>query len=85
MDVSPYGAGLQMVAVSRTAHVRTIRGDVVAESETVITDEDVFVLFSDPPPPVTLAVDTSAAVARRCPPYVVHRVVRCGCVGRILC
>ena len=45
VDVSPYGAGLQMVAVSRTARVRTIRGDLVAESETVITDEDVFALL----------------------------------------
>lgn len=45
VDVSLYGAGLQMVAVGRTARVRTIRGDVVAESETVITDEDVFALL----------------------------------------
>ena len=44
VDVSPYGAGLQMVAVSRTARVRTIRGITVAASETVITDEDVFAL-----------------------------------------
>ncbi len=45
VDVTLYGAGLQMVAVSRTARVRTIRGDVVAESETVITDEDVFAIL----------------------------------------
>jgi AbrB family looped-hinge helix DNA binding protein len=45
VDVSPYGAGLQMVAVSRTARLRTIRGDVVAESETVISDEDVFAIL----------------------------------------
>ena len=45
VDVSPYGAGLHLVAVSRTARVRTIRGDTVAESETVITDEDVFALL----------------------------------------
>lgn len=44
VDVSPYGAGLQMVAVSRTARLRTVRGSVVAESDTVITDEDVFAL-----------------------------------------
>jgi len=31
--------------VGRTARVRTIRGEVVAESETVITDEDVFALL----------------------------------------
>lgn len=45
VDVSPYGAGLQMVAVSRTARVRTVRGDVVAESETVVTDDDVFAIL----------------------------------------
>lgn len=45
VDVSPYGAGLQLVAESRTARVRTIRGDVVAESETQVTDEDVFALL----------------------------------------
>ncbi|MCB1040382.1 MAG: AbrB/MazE/SpoVT family DNA-binding domain-containing protein [Acidimicrobiales bacterium] len=45
VDVSLYGAGLQMVAVSRTARVRKVRGDLVAESETVITDEDVFALL----------------------------------------
>ena len=41
----PDRAGLQLVAVSRTARVRTIRGQVVAESETVITDDDVFALL----------------------------------------
>lgn len=45
VDVSPYGAGLQMIAVSRTARVRTIRGAVVAESDTVLTDEDIFTLL----------------------------------------
>jgi AbrB family looped-hinge helix DNA binding protein len=45
VDVSPYGAGLQLVPVSRTARVRTIRGEVVAESETVVTDEDVFAIL----------------------------------------
>ena len=45
VDISPYGAGLQMVAVSRTARVRTIRGEIVAESETVISDEDVFAIL----------------------------------------
>lgn len=44
VDVRPYGADLQLVAVSRTARVRTIRGEVVAESETVIADEDVLAL-----------------------------------------
>lgn len=45
VDVSLYGAGLQLVAVGRTARVRTVRGALVAESETVITDEDVFALL----------------------------------------
>lgn len=45
VDISPYGAGLQLIPVGRTARVRTIRGAVVAESETVITDDDVFALI----------------------------------------
>lgn len=45
VDLSPYGAGLQMVPVSRTARVRSIRGAVVAESDTVLNDEDVFALL----------------------------------------
>lgn len=45
VDVSLYGAGLQLVAVGRTARVRTVRGALIAESETVITDEDVFALL----------------------------------------
>lgn len=45
VDVSPYGAGLQLMPVSRTARLRTVRGALVAESDTVITDEDVFALL----------------------------------------
>ena len=45
VDVSQYGPGLQLIPVSRTAQVRTIRGEVVAESDTVITDDDVFGLI----------------------------------------
>jgi AbrB family looped-hinge helix DNA binding protein len=45
VDISPYGAGLQLMAVSRTARIRTIDGAVVAESDTAITDEDVFELL----------------------------------------
>lgn len=45
VDISPYGAGLQLMAVGRTARVRTIDGAVVAESDTAITDEDVFELL----------------------------------------
>jgi hypothetical protein len=33
------------MAVSRTARIRTIDGAVVAESDTAITDEDVFELL----------------------------------------
>lgn len=45
LDISPYGAGLQIIPVGRTARLRTIRDHVVADSETVITDEDVFALI----------------------------------------
>jgi AbrB family looped-hinge helix DNA binding protein len=45
VDLSQYGAGLQLIPVSRTARIRTVRGDVVATSETVITDDDVFGLI----------------------------------------
>jgi hypothetical protein len=34
-----------MVPVSRVARLRTVRGAVVAESDTVITDDDVFALL----------------------------------------
>ena len=44
VDISQYGAGLQLVPVSRTARLRTVRGALVAESDAVITDEDVFAL-----------------------------------------
>jgi AbrB family looped-hinge helix DNA binding protein len=45
VDISPYGAGLQLVAVSRTARVRKVGRALVAESDTVITDEDVLALL----------------------------------------
>lgn len=45
VDLSQYGAGLQLIPVSRTARIRTVRGDVVADSDTVITDDDVFGLI----------------------------------------
>lgn len=45
VDVSPYGAGLQLVAVGRTARLRSVRGQLVAESETAITDDDVFAIL----------------------------------------
>lgn len=45
VDISQYGAGLQLIPVTRTARVRAVRGAVVAESDTTITDEDVFALI----------------------------------------
>jgi AbrB family looped-hinge helix DNA binding protein len=45
VDLSPYGAGLQLIPVSRTARIRTVRGAVVADSDTVISDDDVFNLI----------------------------------------
>jgi hypothetical protein len=51
VDVSPYGAGRQLVAVSRTARVRTVRGTLVAESQTAITDEDVLARLDCQDPP----------------------------------
>ena len=45
VDVSQYGAGLQLIPISRTARVGTVRGEVVARSETVLTDDDVFALI----------------------------------------
>ena len=47
VDLSPYGAGLQMIPVGRTARVRTVRGTTVAESTTVITDDDVFAILDN--------------------------------------
>lgn len=45
VDVSAYGAGIQLVAVSRTARLRTVSGETVATSDTVITDDDVFAIL----------------------------------------
>ena len=45
VDISAYGAGLQVLPISRTARLRTTRGGLVAESDTTITDEDVFGLL----------------------------------------
>lgn len=45
VDLSQYGTGLQLLPVSRTARIRTVRGEVVAESDTAITDADVFALI----------------------------------------
>jgi AbrB family looped-hinge helix DNA binding protein len=45
VDVSLYGAGLQLVPAGRTARVRQVGGRLVAESDTVVTDDDVFGLL----------------------------------------
>lgn len=42
IDISQYGAGLQLIPVGRTARLSTVHGRLVATSDTVITDEDVF-------------------------------------------
>jgi AbrB family looped-hinge helix DNA binding protein len=45
VDISRYGAGLQLVPAGRTARVVTVDGAVVADSDTEVTDEDVFGLL----------------------------------------
>ena len=45
VDVSLYGAGLQLVPTGRTARLREIDGSLVADSDTVVTDETVFALI----------------------------------------
>jgi AbrB family looped-hinge helix DNA binding protein len=45
VDVSLYGSGLQLVPAGRTARLREVDGRLVAESETVVTDDDVLGLL----------------------------------------
>lgn len=45
VEISPYGAGLQLIPASRTARLRSVDGALVADSDTVITDDDVFALM----------------------------------------
>lgn len=45
VDISLYGAGLQLVPAGRTARLREVDGSLVAESETIVTDDDVFALI----------------------------------------
>jgi hypothetical protein len=45
VDLSLYGAGLQLVPAGRTARLREVDGSLVADSETVVTDEDVLALI----------------------------------------
>ena len=45
VDVSLYGAGLQVIPAGRTARLVEVDGELVADSDTVVTDEDVFGLL----------------------------------------
>ncbi len=45
VDVSLYGAGLQVIPVGRTARIVNEDGRLVADSDTVVTDEVVFGLL----------------------------------------
>jgi AbrB family looped-hinge helix DNA binding protein len=45
VDISLYGAGVQVVPVGRTARLETEDGRLVAVSDTVVTDDDVFGLL----------------------------------------
>jgi AbrB family looped-hinge helix DNA binding protein len=45
VDISLYGAGLQLIPAGRTARLHEVDGFLVADSDTVITDEDVLGLL----------------------------------------
>lgn len=45
VDVSLYGPGLQVIPGGRTARLREVDGSLVAESDTVVTDETIFGLI----------------------------------------
>jgi len=45
VDVSIYGSGLQIVPGGRTARIVEVDGQLVAESDTVVTDEMIFGLI----------------------------------------
>jgi AbrB family looped-hinge helix DNA binding protein len=45
VDLSLYGAGLQLVPAGRTARLQEIDGSLVADSDTVVTDDDVLALI----------------------------------------
>ncbi|MEN2741071.1 AbrB/MazE/SpoVT family DNA-binding domain-containing protein [Microbacterium sp. X-17] len=46
VDISPYGAGLQIIVSGRTARIeRGADGHLVARSETVVTDDTTFALI----------------------------------------
>ncbi|MFD4420773.1 AbrB/MazE/SpoVT family DNA-binding domain-containing protein [Agromyces sp. NPDC058484] len=46
VDISPYGAGVQVTPGGRTARLRRdSEGRLVAVSETIVTDDDLFALI----------------------------------------
>jgi AbrB family looped-hinge helix DNA binding protein len=45
VDLSLYGAGIQLIPVGRTARLVERNGVLVAEAETVVTDDDVLRLI----------------------------------------
>lgn len=45
VDVSLYGSGLQIIPAGRTARLMKEDGRLVADSDTVVTDDDVFGLL----------------------------------------
>ena len=45
VDISRYGAGLQLVPAGRTARLASEDGRLVATSETVVDDEMIFALI----------------------------------------
>jgi AbrB family looped-hinge helix DNA binding protein len=45
VDVSLYGAGLQLIPNGRTARLREVDGRLVADSDTIVTDDDVLNLL----------------------------------------
>ncbi len=45
VDISRYGAGLHLVPGGRTARLQEIDGALVADSETVVTDDDIYGLM----------------------------------------
>jgi AbrB family looped-hinge helix DNA binding protein len=45
VDITLYGAGLQLVASGRTAGLHEVDGSLVADSETIVTDDDVLILL----------------------------------------
>jgi len=47
LDISLYGAGLQLVPGGRTARLIEIDGELVADSETNVTDADVLGLIDN--------------------------------------